>query len=58
MMSPIDTACAHPRAQWDQVKSHHARDSLIEHDVFGKPASTFPDHALFKTVKQSGKGWK
>jgi len=26
--------------------SHHDLIFLFEHDLFGKPASTFPDHAL------------
>ena len=34
------------RAQSLQVESIGALDSLVEHDLFGKPASTFPDHAL------------
>jgi hypothetical protein len=25
---------------------HRALGSLMEHDLFGKPVSTFPDHAL------------
>jgi hypothetical protein len=28
------------------VESHHDLISLLEHDLFGKPVSTFPDHAL------------
>jgi hypothetical protein len=28
------------------VESHHDLISLFEHDLFGKPVSTFPDHAL------------
>src|SRR5215475_10012471 len=54
-LQPIDMACMHPRARWDRVKSHRALDFLMEHDFFGKPASTFPDHAL-RPVKQDGKG--
>jgi hypothetical protein len=27
------------------VESHHDLISLFEHDLFGKPVSTFPDHA-------------
>src|SRR5215475_4445790 len=27
------------------MKSHHDLISLFEHDLFGKPVSTFPDHA-------------
>jgi len=26
--------------------------SLVEHDLFGKPVSTFPDHALVLTKRQ------
>jgi hypothetical protein len=28
------------------VESHHDLIFLFEHDLFGKPVSTFPDHAL------------
>jgi hypothetical protein len=28
------------------VESHHDLIPLFEHDLFGKPVSTFPDHAL------------
>src|SRR5882762_4404091 len=28
------------------MESNHDLISLFEHDLFGKPASTFPDHAL------------
>jgi hypothetical protein len=28
------------------VESHHDLFLLFEHDLFGKPVSTFPDHAL------------
>jgi hypothetical protein len=28
------------------MESHHDLISLFEHDLFGKPVSTFPDHAL------------
>jgi hypothetical protein len=27
------------------MQSHHDLISLFEHDLFGKPVSTFPDHA-------------
>jgi hypothetical protein len=27
------------------VESHHDLISLFEHDLFGKPVPTFPDHA-------------
>src|SRR6185437_4529076 len=54
-LAPIDMACAHPRARRDWVKSHRALNSSMEHDLFGKPASTFPDHAL-RRLKQDGKG--
>jgi len=29
-----------------QVESIALYNLLLEHDLFGKPASTFPDHAL------------
>jgi hypothetical protein len=28
------------------LNRHRALDLLVEHDLFGKPVSTFPDHAL------------
>jgi len=33
------------------MKSQHALTSLIEHDLFGKPVSTFPDNALARFLK-------
>jgi hypothetical protein len=33
------------KAQSLQVEAIGALDSSMEHDLFGKPASTFPDHA-------------
>src|SRR5438105_3472842 len=35
-----------PRARWDWVESPSRSSFLIEHDLFGKPDSTFPDNAL------------
>jgi hypothetical protein len=29
-----------------RLNRHRALDLLVEHDLLGKPASTFPDHAL------------
>src|ERR1700758_4613917 len=34
------------KARWDWVESSSRFRSLIEHDLFGKPLHTFPDHAL------------
>src|SRR6516162_11222924 len=34
------------RARWLQFESSSRSRFLMKHDVFGKPASTFPDHAL------------
>src|SRR5689334_22351472 len=34
------------RSRCDYKESHHDLISLFEHDLFGKPVSTFPDHAL------------
>jgi hypothetical protein len=34
-----------PKARWDLVESPSRFSSLIEHDLFGKPLHTFPDHA-------------
>jgi hypothetical protein len=38
------------------IRSDHGLDSSLEHDLFGKPVSTFPDHALRtrNTEKQHG----
>src|SRR5882762_10274836 len=33
-------------ARWDWVESPSRSRFLIEHDLFGKPLRTFPDHAL------------
>src|SRR6202035_2346855 len=35
------------------VESHHDLMSLFEHDLFGKPVSPFPDHAL----ERPASGW-
>ena len=35
-----------PKARWDEVESPSRFRLLIEHDLFGKPVPTFPDHAL------------
>src|SRR6202044_2011815 len=34
------------RARSFEVESTSRSRSLVEHDLFGKPGSTFPDHAL------------
>src|SRR5262245_6778148 len=34
------------RARSFEVESTSRSGSLVEHDLFGKPVSTFPDHAL------------
>ena len=34
------------KARWDWVESASRFMLLIEHDLFGKPLCTFPDHAL------------
>jgi hypothetical protein len=31
---------------YDPIGSDHSPVSLFEHDLFGKPVPTFPDHAL------------
>jgi len=36
------------RARWDEVEPPSRSRFLIEHDLFGKPLHTFPDHALVK----------
>src|SRR4029077_13729492 len=42
---PASTSCYGTKARWDQVESPSCFSLLIEHDLFGKPVSTFPDHA-------------
>ena len=47
--APAETTEAAPGSQdHDAIKmeSHHDHISLFKHDLFGKPVSTFPDHAL------------
>src|SRR5580704_17935928 len=39
-------AIKRPRPRSDQIESDHGLVFSLEHDLFGKPASTFPDHAL------------
>src|ERR1700723_206592 len=39
-------ATAPARAGWVVVRSASRSSFLFEHDLFGKPVSTFPDHAL------------
>ncbi|SPP97561.1 Fumarate hydratase class II (modular protein) [Bradyrhizobium vignae] len=34
------------KARWDQDESPSRFRLLFEHDLFGKPLHTFPDHAL------------
>jgi hypothetical protein len=34
------------RPRSDQIESDHGLVFSLEHDLFGKPVSTFPDHAL------------
>ena len=42
-----DSILRSPALERHRVKSTRLRsNSLVEHDLFGKPASTFPDHAL------------
>src|ERR1700690_3246026 len=40
-----------PRPSSDQIESDHGLVFSLEHDLFGKPASTFPDHALAETSR-------
>jgi hypothetical protein len=39
------STCSEARARSFEVESTSRSRSLVEHDLFGKPASTFPDHA-------------
>ena len=43
---PACTGMSGPRARWLLVESSSRSRSLFEYDLFGKPVSTFPDHAL------------
>jgi hypothetical protein len=36
-----------------QVETDHGLDILVEHDLFEKPRSTFPDHALASRFDRS-----
>src|SRR6478752_2122980 len=38
--------CSKSKARRDWVESSSRFSSLFEHDLFGKPLHTFPDHAL------------
>ncbi len=44
-----------PEARWNWDESFIGFSSLIEHDLFGKPLHTFPDHALSRR-KRLGAG--
>jgi hypothetical protein len=44
----VGTSMLATRAQSLQVESIALYNFLMEHDLFGKPVSTFPDHALDK----------
>jgi hypothetical protein len=37
------------------VESHHDLIPLFEHDLFGKPVSAFPDHALADRLGELGR---
>jgi hypothetical protein len=37
-------------ARWCLVESSSRSSFLFEHDLFGKPVSTFPDHALAEQI--------
>jgi hypothetical protein len=41
-----ELSASRPRARSFEVESASRSSSLVEHDLFGKPVSTFPDHAL------------
>src|ERR1700758_5310213 len=43
------------KARWDWVESASRFRFLIEHDLFGKPLYTFPDHALID-IRQPAQG--
>jgi len=42
------------RARWNLYESPSCSRLLIEHDLFGKPLYTFPDHALEAVATNSG----
>src|SRR5437762_11633543 len=43
-----------PRARSFSIESRSRSRFLIEHDLFGKPVSTFPDHALASGTRGPG----
>src|SRR6516165_11818637 len=43
------------RARCDEVEPTSCSSSLFEHDLFGKPVSTFPDHALARSAGRDTK---
>jgi hypothetical protein len=46
LLSSICSLKRSPRARWLFVESPSRSIFLFEHDLFGKPVPTFPDHAL------------
>jgi DNA-binding Lrp family transcriptional regulator len=46
LLTPPKLAYLGPRARWDWDEWQSRSGFLIEHDLFGKPVTTFPDHAL------------
>jgi hypothetical protein len=52
---PVSTSpsSASTGARWDQDESPSRSALLIEHDLFGRPLHTFPDHAVAYLSKAS-----
>src|ERR1700732_169280 len=46
MISAADRFMLRSSTMTRLIQSDHGLISLFEHDLFGKPAPTFPDHAL------------
>src|ERR1044072_9276638 len=40
------SASSAPKAKWDSLERPFRFSFFFEHGLFGKPVSTFPDHAL------------
>src|SRR5215471_9898794 len=47
---------ADSKARWDLVETPSRFSSVIEHDLFGKPLHTFPEHALTRDPLNRDRG--
>jgi hypothetical protein len=46
--------CETAKAKWDWVESPFRFSLFFEHDLFGKPVATFPDHAFSNQANLQG----